>query len=985
MLLALLYVAPVFASQGWSSITQGTVGQTDEKTLGVGVYDPTAGSLLPYQVGTTTNDNGTPADTSDDTRVAVNRQTFDDSTFLGARSGGASADADAKYTKVGNTVWAAAGPNTKTGTPWGDGTSATQGELPYSLVYVRAVDGAVTTTAAGDVAVSVRNVTTGQVVTAEVNQLADADSTDTSEITVSGGKLNLVSGNSGFHGYFFITSSPGGLVGGHPYIVAGNNDVIQVTGPGGVVREVKVDASGPRISGTTPLHDVIQTGTSAAFSGTIMDGESGIAPDVVGEDATGTPESNGDGDGDGVTAEPRALAGGASRDVQINMAEGEADKTDFSAQASTGWTALSGNAGFRFTFTRAGLIAATNGYVKWNVVAKDRVNNRSTTDADGGAGSNDDFVINIDGSNPKMGRAEAGIGYDPVMKKDKNDPSSIKVTFTPDGIEPNAANTNGDRLDQGTVDAADFRIDASRTSSANLAIARVTHPNHAADEMTGAIETRNVVYITLENPLEPDARPNVNVIGALRDRSGRLSPSHAEEAEEKIAPTLSVVVSGPPDARPVVKGTATDKAIVRISSNEALTRTPSVYLVNFQLNVAGTGVEVKSATLQSGVSAVSGAANTWEVQLTNTESDLAAVWVMGTDRAVPGNRGMTGGVTLGDDGMPSAGDAVDLTKLTLFEFDNSLPAPEFTLTPSTTTGGRSTESSSPFVRIDFAEDSEYNLTNGTDTSDSVEFGTPPVRVEVDSHNGVTLTKLTITDSAGVSTDLLGQEGSVDVNSFIVALSDLEKGTYTLHVNGTDAAGNARAQDAAYALSVVERAAFKVSLSPGWNLVSVPGDPSDPSLDAVLPSSHPATMVLSYAPADPDGPWLTATRSAGMDWSDNASNTLTEIGAGHGYWINTNAFVGISTLIDERSAASVPPTYEVLEGWNLLGVTDVTLQQSGTEVSVETYLASSPWSIAYTFDTQSNTWTKHAKGGEDTKVKIGQGMWVYMTADGALAP
>ena len=260
-----------------------------------------------------------------------------------------------------------------------------------------------------------------------------------------------------------------------------------------------------------------------------------------------------------------------------------------------------------------------------------------------------------------------------------------------------------------------------------------------------------------------------------------------------------------------------------------------------------------------------------------------------------------------------------------------------------------------------------------------------MNVEIDSHNGVTLTKLSITDSAGVSTDLLGQEGNVDADSFIIALSDLAIGTYTIHVNGTDAAGNSRASDAAYAINVVARAPFKVGLSPGWNLISLPGDPADPSLDAVLPSSHPATTVLAFAPNDPNGPWLTATRAAGMDWSDNASNTLSEIRAGNGYWVETGAFVGLSTLINERSAAAVPPTYGVLAGWNLLGVTDVTLQAAGTEVSVETYLASSPWSVAYTFHTQSNKWTKHSKGGADTMAEIGQGMWVYMSADGALAP
>lgn len=996
LLLALLYVAPVFASQGWSRVD----GQGDDY-LGVVVLDPAAGNLSdPAFV----HDAG--ASLTDDSDDVMSRHYL--RTGLPADWG--TAQTAAKYTKVGNTLWVAAASST----PWGDDTSAAgslAGAVPYSLVYIDVTFRTAPTTGA-TVTADVRNVTSGRSITGgDLTRFRASDDTSGGaagepngpgtrndfDSPLYRGRLMLHNGTNNvgdgsttrFTGYFFVTKTQMNLPGGQPSIVGGENDIIRIT-IDGKTRDVKVDATAPTISGTGPAHNTIQTGTSATFTGTITDTGSGIAPDVAGEDDTdvgGSTTNNGDLDGDGVTAEPRSLTSpqGASRDIDINMGTEPPELPDVSGEAGTGWTAVTN--GFRFAFTRAGLVT-TSGDVHWNVVAKDRVNNRAQTDANASMDSRQDYLLKIDGSNPGIGKVEAGRGYNPSTKKTVPNASSIKLTFTNNGNAPTGDGGNADWLEAGSVDEADFRVEASRSSSATLAIASVLHPNHGPDD-DGAEDTRNVVYITLEEPLSSNAQPEVNLIGTIRDLAGRAAPPEAKEAQESIAPSLSVVVTGAPDVRPVAKGTSTDKVIIRVSSDEELVRVPSVYLVSFKLNASGE-VVVDGAPTSVAATVVLGAVNTWEAQATSSSSGLRGVYVRGVDRAIPANMGMTGGITTsGADGMPVDGDKADLTKMTLFEFDNALPAPEFTLTPSTTTGGRSTESSSPFVRIDFAEDREYDLSDEAasdpTTTDGVEFGTPPVRVEVDSHNGVTLTKLTITDSAGVSTDLLGQEGSVDVNSFIVALSDLEKGTYTLHVNGTDAAGNARAQDAAYALSVVERAAFKVSLSPGWNLVSVPGDPSDPSLDAVLPSSHPATMVLSYAPADPDGPWLTATRSAGMDWSDNASNTLTEIGAGHGYWINTNAFVGISTLIDERSAASVPPTYEVLEGWNLLGVTDVTLQQSGTEVSVETYLASSPWSIAYTFDTQSNTWTKHAKGGEDTKVKIGQGMWVYMTADGALAP
>ena len=993
MLLALLYVAPVFAGIGWTSVNQGT-GETAQ-SLSVGVLDPAAAPGVAYGAGTDTKDTAT---TTDDTTIV--RTTFNASSYLSTGNLLDSTNPALKYTKVGNTVWVGAGGNT----PWGDiATDAGKPRtVPYSLVYVR-VDDEVVPDNDATTEVAVTNITSGQAVTAKVNEIRDDEP---AAMAVKNGRLVLQEPSNGdFHGYFFVVKSVDetlGLLGGHPYVVASDMDTIQVTGAGGLVRTLRVDAAAPVVSGAVPLHNSVRTSAAATFSATITDSGSGLAPDVAGEDndsvandsQTGNarPTGSTDGDADGVTAEPRALPSpsGASRDIDINTGLcTNDDLTPNSARAGSGWTTATN--GFTFTFTHAELLGPgtlKDGKYCWQVVASDRVNNTRTTDADSAKTGADPYVINIDGSNPAIGRALAGVGYDAKTRKDVPNSSSIKLEFTADGADPTTSNV--DWLDSASIDAdgSDFRVDASTASTATLAIAGAIHPNHTADSTTGVKDTRNVVYLTLSSPLAANARPEVNLIGNVLDRSGRASIPHAEEAEERINPTLGVTVSGPAEGRPVVTGGATNKAVIRITADETLTRTPTVYLMNFKLSGdADNPVAVDGVPTMVSASAVSGSANTWEVQAAKgTLNGLTGVWVSGEDLANPANEGTTAGVTVGSDDVPSEGDLVDLTKMALFEFDGAVGAVEVSLTPSTKEGGNSTESSSPFVRIDFAEGMEYSLGTGADAKDSVGFGTPPTNVEIDSHNAVMLTKLSITDSDGVVTDLLGQEGSVDADSFIVALSDLAQGTYTVHVNGTDAAGNSLPKDHAYALHVVARKPFAATLSPGWNLVSVPGDPSDPSLDSVLPSSHPAKTVLAYAPNDPNGPWLTATRAAGMDWSDNASNTLSEIRAGHGYWVETTAFVGLSTLIPERPAAAVPPTYAVSAGWNLLGVTDVTLPKAGTEVgTAKDYLASLSWSVAYTFNTQKNEWTKHTANTADEKLEVGQGVWVYARQDGALAP
>ena len=668
MLLALLYVAPVLASQGWSR-----VGVDDDELI-VAVIDPALGTPVNYQIGTGTVD----ADNSGELDP-IQGSSYPSAALL-AGTLGTLPDGDgggiAEYTKVNNVVWV----GSASGIPYGGTASndAEQRSLPYSLVYVRVDAG----DAATEATATVTNSTANRAVTANPAIWNTSDTAST--VTVSGGKLNLVQTGAEWHGYFFVTKSAMELPGGHPSVVANDGDTITVS-HGTRVRTLRVDGAAPSISGTGPANNHIQTSTVATFSGTITDSGSGLAGDVAGEegseaDAFGDNRLGGDkggaldGDDDGFTQEPRAKTDGSARDIQILMGNARDATTDSSGDATSDWSSVAN--GYGFSFSRGGLTTTGgDGAFFWQVTARDRVNNLGRTDADGQAGGDDAFVVNVDVTTPGMGLAQAGVGYDAVNKKDKNDASSIKVSFT-----DRAAKTvldNEDNLNTATVDASDFRIDASRTSTATLAIASVTHPNHGTDpEDTDVIETRNVVYITLASPLAPDAQPEVNLIGDIRDRAGWAAPPQDLVAEEEIKPAFDLTVTGAPNERPVVKGTTADKAIIRITSTEALTRAPDVSLVSFELNADGEAV-VDALTPVS-ASAVTGASNTWEVQATSSNSGLYGLWVSGQDSA--GNVGVTPGAL-------APGGAADLTKMTLFEFDNSLAPPDLSLTPATTDGG----------------------------------------------------------------------------------------------------------------------------------------------------------------------------------------------------------------------------------------------------------------------------------------------------------
>jgi hypothetical protein len=369
---------------------------------------------------------------------------------------------------------------------------------------------------------------------------------------------------------------------------------------------------------------------------------------------------------------------------------------------------------------------------------------------------------------------------------------------------------------------------------------------------------------------------------------------------------------------------------------------------------------------------VSGLARTYELvrkigDSPGSGSRLLNVLVKGTDLS-GGNVGTAG---VGD----AVNSAVDLTKATLFEFDNALADPTLSLTPAVTGKPTETAAKRPFLKLDFSsEASEYGLVGTSPTSVTV--GT--TKIDLDGHNAVTLTKVELD-----TVDVLASVGTVTSNTFLVTPSaDLALGEHKLVVNATDTVGNKLSADKTFTFTVVARAAHKISLVPGWNLVSFPGDPETAAIDTVLAGNPAITTVLSYAPGDPDGPWLVATRTV----SGVLSGTIKNISSQRAYWIKTTTFDPVSTVLKERAFSQLPPTIGISAGWNLVPVGDIQLQAVGTEIVASTYFASITWTVAYHFNTANNTWSKIVNvSGMTDKVKVGEGWWVFASKAGELVP
>ena len=757
-----------------------------------------------------------------------------------------------------------------------------------------------------------------------------------------------------------------------PVLIAGDNDEIKITAnaryiDGTTTNRVsvshsavlKVDAVPPSIGSIVPASGTIQRFDSATFGASITDAGSGLRTDAESEDdltGTGTDTAT-DRDGDGITRnEPLADADGTSLDIALNVELTETGEGDFAtatnalSEANDAWRVI--GSGFSVRFVLNNLTGGASEKVYYAFRARDRVNNVRVAGATGGTTKN--LVLTVDNLPPGLRRAEAGIGYD------ASDPTaspgnlkSIKVEFS-GGIDSEA-----ETLDASTIEISDFRVESS--PGVPLTVAEIIHPNITIDNVT----TNDVLYLILTEDLEPGAKPTISIVGTISDvagnRLGSGSSSATIPAIDKTKPNFGVAVSGTVEARTASKGNVT----IRVTVNEPLQRTPEIRLVTFKFHagtpaddstntpaVPGDGIVVKAPHSVPQLAAVRGLENTWEVTVSQLEQDLYGVWVMGVDP--DGNDGETPGITL-TGAVPAVNDKVDLSKVTLFEIDKTLPAltdGSFTLTPNGSGGSKTTQSGNPFIRIRFAEATEY----GIDDMDDETSNDSHQEVEIDTHDSVTLTKLALKPAGGEETDLLGTEGRVDSQSFLVSLSDLAVGRYSLLVNGTDDLGNTLSNDYSYNFEVVKRAPYPVGLWPGNNLVSVPGEPENPSIDVVLPGSHPATAVLAYDPSDPVGPWLAATRDAGGSWS----GPLTEIRAGRGYWIDTTTFTPLSVSLQERGSGEVPPTFPLIAGWNLIGVVAPSSDSIGP-VTAANYLASVNWAVAYTYSTEHSSWTKITKG------------------------
>lgn len=608
----------------------------------------------------------------------------------------------------------------------------------------------------------------------------------------------------------------------------------------------------------------------------------------------------------------------------------------------------------------------------WSVTVSDLVDN--TNDDMVG----DEFLLTIDQTPPTIQTVKTGVGWNSGDKETETNRKAIMVTFQ-DGLSGNP-----DFLAAGSLQAEDFRVAGVVPQSVvypNLPVGEGANVEGATGPGGLGAETRNIAFLIMANDFVSNATPLVEVSASqLTDLSGNPNNTLSQTALDGIGPSFTVTITGTAGGsgtRPLIQGTADSKVTIRVASDESLTQAPVLSIFNLDSAPVVTPGTITTVAL----SAVSGATNTWQANLDPGLPDgLVGVHVHGTDLASPANKAQTrgtSGLAAGDTILGST--TIVLGTLAssnlLFEIDNTVDdAPVITLLPQVAAG--ETESQSPFVRIVFDEDVEYTIPGAVNGTVTETISGSQVTTRVDSHRNITLTAITL-DGA----DVMGNIGRIDDKSFTLATTGLAIGEHELEFDYTDTAGNAGSFS--FTFEVLERSAYEVDLSPGWNLVSLPGRPAVDGINSVFPASHPASSVLAYI----NGEWQLASRpSAGQPFE----GSLTTISGSVAYWVQTGAFTPITTLIPERDPASDLPSMQLRAGWNLVPVVDLKLSPAGgapgggAAVMASSYFASIPWVVAYTYETQTNTWTR-ITALQDAAVVNGAGYWVYVLRDSVLVP
>ena len=678
-------------------------------------------------------------------------------------------------------------------------------------------------------------------------------------------------------------------------------------------------------------------------------------------------------------------------------------------------------------------------------IACDRAGNCASYDPDG----NDDDVelakITIDTEVPKFVEARTGVKWDSSDNEYSDDRSFIQVIF--DDLTP---------LNEETVESDDFVVEG-HTVKAVYVYSPDDEDTLWADENSdgtlnadtdptryakggpnsgwgdkGALYRKidRTVFLELEDELLADETPDVTIIpNGVEDQAGNEQDDGDVEAKDWIAPrfvVVSIVAADTPEGASNQLAGDGDEVTVMVTSDERLDQTRPTVTVTYVdasrvdtkgVDTCGTDGKRKRGEITRNTArdisdkcadnalATGADLNNHIEKITNTEWMVTVTepkatgyynfHIKGVDRSPKKNEGSEGVgadeiVTefFDSDGDVNSDDAV------FWEADINLPNPNIRVSGVAVTDNEaSVEYRSPlFVEIDFTvnhwvrvdcDDVETDDRMANCMNENSEYSE-------DNFDDVVVTMFQLD---GV--DMTDSVKTTDSQTFLVSLESVSIGDHTVLIQGMDQAGNILEDTLEIDFEVNDRDPFEKRLSPGWNLVSLPGEPANSNIASVFGSDVEVRTVYTYDPVIPGG-WMVAVRETlESDWQGD----LTEISGQRGYWVLSDAIqdweVSIPRLAGGAAGTGTPiqpPVIALYAGWNLIPVIDISGDgEGGDEIDAEVYLQKLGDGLDLArvlgFNTIMNQWQTVLDPDMqmNNTLEIGSAYWIFVREAASLVP
>jgi len=163
----------------------------------------------------------------------------------------------------------------------------------------------------------------------------------------------------------------------------------------------------------------------------------------------------------------------------------------------------------------------------------------------------------------------------------------------------------------------------------------------------------------------------------------------------------------------------------------------------------------------------------------------------------------------------------------------------------------------------------------------------------------------------------------------------------------------------------------IDLDEGWNLISLPLVPLDSAISAVLAGIMDDVISVWY--------W-NAAAARWYSFAPGAASDLTSMTDGKAYWINMEAARTLNLAGSEMpEGTQLPPAYDVVVGWNMVG-----FKSTATNVTATDYLAGTEYVRIYGF--KNGAWFLISGPPFDNpKMEPGLGYWVAFTEPGTIYP